>query len=117
MYAALSTLGLVLLLATVVRPALSPDGTCGDEKAGNNKGYTCPGDKKCCSPSGYCGATDEYCLTSVGCQTKFSNATGACADPVNGTTVSPDGTCGSEGAGQFGYRCPKAGETCCSIAD
>ncbi|KAI5856140.1 carbohydrate-binding module family 18 protein [Durotheca rogersii] len=116
MHSALSTLSLVLLLAAAVRPELSPDGTCGQAKAGNNKEYTCPSDEKCCSPSGYCGSTDEHCLKSVGCQDKFSNSTTACVNPVNGTTVSPDGTCGNEGVGEFGYRCPEAGDICCSIA-
>ena len=38
---------------------LTPDNTCGDVSAGNNKGYTCnpnlPEGGNCCSANGYCG--------------------------------------------------------------
>ncbi|KAI1388098.1 amidohydrolase family-domain-containing protein [Hypoxylon trugodes] len=111
-----SAIAIVLILATAVWSEVSPDETCGVDKAGNKKGYTCPGTIKCCSASGYCGATDEYCLTTAGCQDKYSNATGSCIKPVDGVSISPDGTCGSEGAGKYGYHCPTEGGTCCSVA-
>ncbi|KAI0853609.1 carbohydrate-binding module family 18 protein [Daldinia vernicosa] len=116
MLGAKAALVTILLAATAVWSDVSPDETCGVEKAGDNNGYTCPGEKKCCSANGYCGSTDEYCLKTVGCQSKYSNATAACIDPIDGETISPDGTCGSEGAGQYGYRCPTEGGSCCSIA-
>ncbi|KAI0377341.1 amidohydrolase family-domain-containing protein [Hypomontagnella monticulosa] len=109
MFGAKTAFALILLAATAVFSDVSPDETCGLTKAGNNKGYTCPGEKKCCSSNGYCGSTDEYCLTTVGCQTKYSNATAACVAPVAGKTISPDGTCGSAGAGKYGYVCPSSG--------
>ncbi|KAI1076908.1 carbohydrate-binding module family 18 protein [Whalleya microplaca] len=105
------------LLAATAWSAVSPDGSCGIEGGGADNGYTCPEEIACCSQNGYCGSTDEFCLTSMGCQGDFSNATAACTEPVDGTTISPDGTCGSEGAGVYGYKCPAEGEgTCCSIA-
>ncbi|KAI5919590.1 carbohydrate-binding module family 18 protein [Camillea tinctor] len=106
----------VTILATTAWSDVSPDGSCGMENGGANNGYTCPGDLKCCSVNGYCGSTDEFCLTSVGCQATYSNDTAACVEPVDGTTISPDGTCGTEGAGEFGYVCPGEGYTCCSVA-
>ncbi|KAI1408651.1 amidohydrolase family-domain-containing protein [Hypoxylon sp. FL1857] len=116
MFGPKTALAIVLLAATAVWSEVSPDETCGTTKAGNNKGYTCPSAIKCCSANGYCGATDEYCLTTAGCQDKFSNATGACTKPVDGVSISPDGTCGSEGAGKYGYKCPSEGGSCCSVA-
>lgn len=116
MFGAKTAFALVLLAATAVFSDVSPDETCGLTKAGNSKGYTCPGEKKCCSSNGYCGSTDEYCLTTVGCQTRYSNATAACVAPVAGKTISPDGTCGSTEAGKYGYVCPSTGGTCCSVA-
>ncbi|KAI1341330.1 carbohydrate-binding module family 18 protein [Xylariaceae sp. FL0016] len=104
------------LLAATAWSALSPDGSCGMTKGGANKGYTCPSDIKCCSSSGYCGSGNEFCLNSMGCQKTYSNATAACVDPVNATTISPDGTCGSVGAGKYGYKCPATGGNCCSVA-
>ncbi|KAK6948824.1 hypothetical protein Daesc_010595 [Daldinia eschscholtzii] len=90
MFGAKAALFTILLAATAVWSEVSPDETCGVDKAGNKKGYTCPGEKKCCSANGYCGSTDEYCLKTVGCQSKYSNATAACIDPVDGKTISPD---------------------------
>lgn len=116
MFGAKSSLVIVLLAATAVWSEVSPDETCGNDEAGNDEGYTCPGEIKCCSVNGYCGSTDEYCLTTAGCQDEFSNSTSACTEPVDGVSISPDGTCGSEGAGEYGYRCPTEGGSCCSVA-
>jgi hypothetical protein len=44
-------------------PVMSPDGTCG-----GSKGYTCS-QGTCCSISGYCGTTNDYC--GNGCQRQF----------------------------------------------
>ncbi|KAI1490928.1 amidohydrolase family-domain-containing protein [Biscogniauxia mediterranea] len=107
----------VAILAATAWSEVSPDGSCGMENGGANNGYTCPGDLQCCSVNGYCGSTDEFCLTSVGCQPTYSNDTAACVEPVDGTTISPDGTCGTEGAGAYGYVCPGEGYTCCSAAN
>ncbi|KAI8628373.1 carbohydrate-binding module family 18 protein [Xylariaceae sp. FL1651] len=107
---------LTLLAASTAWSALTPDGTCGLVKGGANKGYTCPSDIKCCSSSGYCGSTDLHCLNSMGCQKAYSNSTAACVDPVPGSTISPDGTCGIVGVGKYGYKCPATGATCCSVA-
>ncbi|KAI0173074.1 carbohydrate-binding module family 18 protein [Hypoxylon sp. FL1284] len=112
MFSLKSTLAVALLAVAAVWADESPDGTCGGEAA-----YTCPGDTKCCSTHGFCGATDEYCLTTAGCQAEFSNSADSCTEPVDKVSISPDGTCGSEGAGEYGYRCPAEGETtCCSAA-
>ncbi|KXX78408.1 putative glycosidase CRR1 [Madurella mycetomatis] len=101
---------------TPARRDVSPDNTCGVVEAGADQGYTCPGELPCCSQYGYCGANGTFCLTSAGCQAEYSNSSSACEDPEPGTTVSVDGTCGTTGAGEHGYRCPEEGETCCSAA-
>ncbi|KAL2915253.1 hypothetical protein HK105_205118 [Polyrhizophydium stewartii] len=49
---------------------ISPDGTCGINEDGKNTGYRCGG-TDCCSQYGYCGASDDYCLASAGCQKGF----------------------------------------------
>ncbi|KAK4034656.1 hypothetical protein C8A01DRAFT_18569 [Parachaetomium inaequale] len=93
----------------------SPDNTCGPQANGT---YVCPLVTPCCSSSGYCGAGDQYCLTSLGCQAGFSNtfAGGNCYAPTDKETRSPDGTCGKTGVGEHGYRCPVEGGSrlCCS---
>ena len=104
----------VVLLAVAARADVSPDGSCGLAGAGEENGYTCPGDVQCCGASGWCGTTEAHCLITVGCQAEYSNSTAACTEPVPGTTISPDGTCGTEGAGEYGYVCPSEGYTCCS---
>ncbi|KAL2177802.1 uncharacterized protein P884DRAFT_243130 [Thermothelomyces heterothallicus CBS 202.75] len=97
----------------LARREVSPDNTCGGET-----GYTCPGELACCSQHGYCGSTDEFCLTTAGCQAEFSNSTDACHEPIPGESFSIDGTCGTEGAGAEGYRCPANAtvSSCCSAA-
>lgn len=103
--------------AAAARRDVSPDKTCGLAGAGANRGYTCPGDAACCSRHGYCGTGDAFCLTTAGCQARYSNSTSAaCYASRSGVTVSPDGTCGTAGAGTSGYRCPAAGLSCCSAA-
>lgn len=79
-------------------------------------GYTCPEDAACCSQHGYCGADDTYCLTTAGCQADYSNSTGACREPEPDVSLSIDGTCGIQGAGEHGYRCPGSSTvaSCCS---
>ncbi|KAI9726876.1 MAG: hypothetical protein M1834_001461 [Cirrosporium novae-zelandiae] len=51
----------------------TPNNTCGNKGAGNNKGYTCDPSNSyggaCCSTYGYCGNTAAYCGT--GCQKAF----------------------------------------------
>ncbi|KAK0744090.1 hypothetical protein B0T18DRAFT_196227 [Schizothecium vesticola] len=96
--------------------AVSPDQTCGNLKAGANKGYTCPGTAACCSSYGYCGTASDFCLTTAGCQTQFSNSSSACHAPKSGVDVTIDGTCGSTGVGKLGYRCAANGtfSACCS---
>ncbi|OTA96203.1 carbohydrate-binding module family 18 protein [Hypoxylon sp. CO27-5] len=101
MFGPKTALAIILLAATAVWSEVSPDQTCGVAKAGNNKGYTCPIEIKCCGGSGYCGASDAHCLTTVGCQDKYSNATGSCTKPIDGVSISPDGTCGFAGVGAF----------------
>ncbi|KAK0721940.1 hypothetical protein B0T26DRAFT_643888 [Lasiosphaeria miniovina] len=96
--------------------AVSPNKTCGLVQAGVNLGYTCPGDFACCSQYGYCGTEDSFCLTTAGCQTRYSNGTSSCRAPRSGVTISVDGTCGTTGIGKAGYRCPTTGATCCSVS-
>ncbi|KAK3312346.1 hypothetical protein B0H66DRAFT_644576 [Apodospora peruviana] len=95
---------------------VSPNLTCGTLLAGANNGYTCPGEAACCSQYGYCGTGDSFCLTTGGCQSRYSNATTSCQAPRSGVTVTIDGTCGSTGAGKSGYRCPATLATCCSAS-
>ena len=104
------------LLTVAAHAEVSTDGSCGVTGAGGENAYTCPGDIQCCAASGWCGSTEAHCLTTVGCQADYSNSTEACTEPVPGTTISPDGTCGTEGAGEYGYVCPTDGDTCCSSA-
>ena len=97
--------------------AVSPNKTCGNSgPGGSTQGWTCPSDAACCSVYGYCGTGDEFCLTTGGCQTRFSNSSSACQAPRSGVTVSIDGTCGSVGVGKAGYRCPGTIATCCSAS-
>jgi hypothetical protein len=113
----LPSLFAVALLAAAAWSAVSPDGSCGQTgPGGSESAYTCPSSNQCCSSYGYCGKTTDYCLTTVGCQPDYSNSTAACTVPVPGETVSPDGTCGTTGFGQYGYVCPQTGYTCCSVA-
>ncbi|KAI6367535.1 hypothetical protein MCOR25_004899 [Pyricularia grisea] len=93
---------------------ISKDGTCGG--AG---GMTCAGSAfgNCCSSSGWCGSTADYCGT--GCNSAFGTCTNTPASsslPSTATTsatpsstakISPDGSCG----GANGYTCP--GTQCC----
>ncbi|OTA56641.1 carbohydrate-binding module family 18 protein [Hypoxylon sp. EC38] len=116
MFGPKTALAIILLAATAVWSEVSPDQTCGVAKAGNNKGYTCPIEIKCCGGSGYCGASDAHCLTTVGCQDKYSNVTGSCTKPIDGVSISPDGTCGFAGVGKHGYKCPSEHSQCCSVA-
>ncbi|KAM0344841.1 hypothetical protein ACHAPU_007223 [Fusarium lateritium] len=80
---------------------ISTDGNCG------TNGKTCKGSKygDCCSGSGYCGGTEEFC--KVGCQGAF----GTC--DASTSNVSTDGTCSKNGktckGSSFG--------NCCSIND
>ncbi|KAK4031559.1 carbohydrate-binding module family 18 protein [Parachaetomium inaequale] len=98
---------------TLAPRAVSPDMSCGASKS-----YTCPSSAACCSQHGWCGATEAFCLTTAGCQTRYSNASSACYAPKPGVSVSIDGTCGSTGAGKNGYRCPGNATvtSCCSVA-
>ncbi|KAH8900110.1 hypothetical protein GQ53DRAFT_209259 [Thozetella sp. PMI_491] len=112
--------GLVPVPAPVLQDraegGLSPNKTCGLAGAGQNRGDTCPQSDACCSSYGYCGTGDIFCLTTGGCQTKYSNSSSACIAPKSGQTVSIDGTCGTTGVGKAGYKCPTTGLTCCSVA-
>lgn len=94
--------------------AVSPDNTCG----ASNSGYTCPGAAACCSEYGFCGSTEAFCLTTAGCQARYSNSSSACHAPRSGVSISIDGTCGNEGDGENGYRCPGNATvvSCCSAA-
>ncbi|KAI9644872.1 hypothetical protein NHQ30_006899 [Ciborinia camelliae] len=93
--------------------AISPDETCGlaGTKGGGGDGYSCPSTLPCCSQNGFCGNTDDYCLSTNGCQSQFGNCTSAAA-ATGGKVVSTDETCGITGAGTAGNTCP-TGE-CCS---
>ncbi|KAK0115365.1 chitin deacetylase [Cadophora gregata f. sp. sojae] len=99
--------------ASILQPfskrAISPDNTCGRNGTGGGAdGYTCPSDLPCCSVNGFCGSTNAYCLTTVGCQSDFGN----CTAPSAGT-ITPDETCGMTGAGVNGYACD-SDRPCCS---
>ncbi|KAI5790232.1 hypothetical protein EDC01DRAFT_616605 [Geopyxis carbonaria] len=81
------------------RATVSPDNTCGFALAGAGNNYTC-GDTNlgaCCSQSGYCGATDDYCGT--GCQLDFgtcnpeSNTDPYVCGPTNSNKSCSGGQC------------------------
>jgi hypothetical protein len=96
-------------LKQIAARTISPDNTCGRNGTGGGAdGYSCPMSLPCCSTHGFCGSTNEYCLTTVGCQAAFGN----CTAPSPGT-ISPDETCGITGAGTAGYTC-SADSPCCS---
>ncbi|KAK4448307.1 carbohydrate-binding module family 18 protein [Podospora aff. communis PSN243] len=103
---------------TLISRAVSPpNGTCGLLLGGANQGNTCPGETACCSQYGYCGSSDQFCLTTAGCQARYSNSSSACHAPRSGVSISVDGTCGSTGVGKNGYRCPNnATIACCSAS-
>ncbi|KAH7135758.1 Cupredoxin [Dendryphion nanum] len=75
----------------------SHDGTCGN-------GVSCAGSMfgGCCSASGQCGSTPDYC--GLGCQSEF----GYCQETQGNT--SPDGLC----SGREGYTCCQPGFGKCS---
>ncbi len=99
------------LLDWISSRAISPDNTCGKNGTGGGAdGYTCPPALPCCSANGFCGSTNDFCLTTAGCQSAFGN----CTAPSAGT-ISPDMTCGLTGAGTAGYTCP-SDASCCSGA-
>ncbi|TDZ21906.1 Chitin deacetylase [Colletotrichum orbiculare MAFF 240422] len=112
-------LALVLPLGAVASPAFlltraeSPDNTCGTTgNGGNPSAYSCPTSLPCCSVNGWCGATDDYCLASNGCQGQF----GTCTQDGN---PGDNGDQGSSGTGLCG---PDNGNAvcgpneCCSAA-
>ncbi|KAI0133892.1 hypothetical protein BJ170DRAFT_590895 [Xylariales sp. AK1849] len=55
------------LLARASTP--SPDMACGVQACGT---YHRPSQAPCCSSSGYCGTGDGFCLTSLGCQSRYA---------------------------------------------
>ncbi|KAI7350976.1 hypothetical protein KC336_g22536, partial [Hortaea werneckii] len=86
---------------------ISPNGHCGTlGNGGTPEGYTCTGSEfgACCSSSGFCGDTTDYCL--AGCQPDYGDCT-----PQEGYPISSDGWCGPEYGNQtcegsvFGMCC------------
>ncbi|KAI7220945.1 hypothetical protein KC333_g2055 [Hortaea werneckii] len=86
---------------------ISPNGHCGTlGNGGTPEGYTCTGSEfgACCSSSGFCGDTTDYCL--AGCQPGYGECT-----PQEGYPISSDGWCGPEYGNQtcegsvFGMCC------------
>ncbi|KAF5024579.1 hypothetical protein F66182_3342 [Fusarium sp. NRRL 66182] len=79
---------------------VSTDGSCGAN------GKTCLGSKygDCCSSSGFCGGTDDFC--GANCQAKF----GKCGTASN---ISTDGSCGKNGktckGSKYGDCCSSSG--------
>ncbi|KAI6345780.1 hypothetical protein MCOR25_011016 [Pyricularia grisea] len=104
----LSTVGILLTLATVVLggPTLK---TSRNAKCGAASGSTCLGSTfgNCCSKNGWCGSTDAYC--GAGCQSGYGTCTtsvttttsnGGTSTPSGGTTapglvISTDAKCGN----------------------
>ncbi|GJC86878.1 putative peptidoglycan-N-acetylglucosamine deacetylase ARB_03699 [Colletotrichum liriopes] len=112
---------LVLALAGIgaASPSLllrdvSPDNTCGTTgNGGNPSAYTCPTELPCCSINGWCGSTDDYCLTSNGCQTGF----GTCQQDGSPPTGSgDDGNSGTGLCGPDNGNASCAANECCSAA-
>ncbi|TQN66412.1 Lectin-B [Colletotrichum shisoi] len=82
---------------------ITPDGSCGGTNA-----YTCTGGTfgNCCSRYGFCGNTDEHCLS--GCNSQFGDCSSI---SVGGVPASLDGTCG----GSKGTTCQGTSYgNCCS---
>ncbi|KAI6848354.1 hypothetical protein KC332_g7430 [Hortaea werneckii] len=86
---------------------ISPNGHCGTlGNGGTPEGYTCTGSEfgACCSSSGFCGDSTDYCL--AGCQPGYGDCT-----PQEGNPISSDGWCGPEYGNQtcegsiFGMCC------------
>ncbi|CAN1132374.1 HEV1 [Linum perenne] len=58
---------LLMISTTTTPPSIVADGhgpICGSQCGGK----LCPLDNVCCSKLGYCGWTDDYCLSDNGCQ-------------------------------------------------
>ncbi|KAK5671937.1 hypothetical protein QVD99_001762 [Batrachochytrium dendrobatidis] len=99
---------LIAALATVVfgqpgmPPTVSTNGRCGP-----HTGTTCP-DNSCCSESGLCGLSADYCGT--GCRKPFGTCWKTTVSPVLGIehAVSINDRCGPE----YKTRCPD--DKCCS---
>ncbi|KAF2814977.1 glycoside hydrolase/deacetylase [Mytilinidion resinicola] len=93
--------------STIDPVKVSIDGTCG----GTN-GFTCEESTygNCCSPSGWCGSSPDYC--STGCQPAFGLCgTVSAAPAASSTAVSTEGSCG----GVTGRTCEgSAFGNCCS---
>ena len=106
------------VLATPLLTSLTPRVVSPDNSCGATSSYTCPSSAPCCSQYGYCGSTENFCLTTAACQTRYSNSSSACYAPKPGVSISVDGTCGSTGVGKNGYRCPgnTTAVSCCSVA-
>lgn len=66
--------------------SLSTDGSCGE-----SSNQTCVGSTfgSCCSDKGFCGATNDFCNPTAGCQSSY----GSCS--TNTSFISYDGKCGS----------------------
>ena len=75
---------------------VSPNGHCGTQNNGGSpEGYTCTGSVfgACCSLSGFCGDSAEYCL--AGCQSEYGDCT-----PQDGNPVTETGFCGIDTGNQ-----------------
>lgn len=97
---------------------VSPNGHCGTQgNGGNANGFICTGSQfgMCCSSSGYCGNTTDYCV--AGCQSAYGSCT-----PQTGNSISTMGECGPSNGNQtctgsiFGTCCSNSGY-CGSTSD
>ncbi|KAH3965203.1 hypothetical protein HBI56_196630 [Parastagonospora nodorum] len=102
----------------------SIDGMCGSVSGQSCIGFNGPaGLSECCSPSGWCGNTDDYCGT--GCNPKFgkcgpqpsavASTTSAAPLPTVSLTTSTDGDCGyAAGKTCKGFALDGVKSECCS---
>ncbi|KAF2730767.1 hypothetical protein EJ04DRAFT_515047 [Polyplosphaeria fusca] len=70
---------LFALLCCCSEAAFGPNGKCGSQYGG----ASCDPEKGgiCCSISGFCGESDEYCLVASGCQLNCTDGTPTARSP------------------------------------
>lgn len=108
-------LGIVASPSFLLSRAVSPDNTCGTTgNGGNPSAFSCPTDLPCCSVNGWCGSTDDYCLTSNGCQGQFGTCTQDGSPPAGGD--GGDGSAGNTQCGPDNGNASCASNECCSAA-
>lgn len=72
------------VMVRIANGPISPDNTCGITSSGGSpNAYECPTNLPCCSASGYCGSTGDYCDLNLGCQITYGTCNEAAGEPPN----------------------------------